>query len=232
MSLSAESIVRPFAQAAREGNRLAAIAFAAVIVIVSVRAGCEMATMWEYGGDPQMSVWVMFSAIELIFWFAVGTVLARMLIVLRSKRLGVWITLLLIAVWAVAISRGSWESARYCKALADASNPSTSPKRLSELVHFDGNQAGYELDNRIASNPNTPPEALRELSKKPDQVGTEMSLAENPNTPVDVLEELADKKDAYVIRDLRQNPKLPESIRRKLNHREEKTVSKPVPNKG
>jgi hypothetical protein len=65
------------------------------------------------------------------------------------------------------------------------------PARLSRLVDFDGIQAGYRLDNRLASNPNTPPEALRRLSLR-DQLGTQMCLAKNPNTPEDVLAQLPD----------------------------------------
>ncbi len=207
--------------------RVAAIAFAAITLLVFVRAGCEWGMMREYGADPQMPIWGIMSAITLAFWFVTGSVLAGLLIAFWPNRWGAPIGTLLIVVWAIAISRASWEYQRGRQALADASDPSTSAEQLSELVHFDGIQGGYELDNRIASNPNTPPEALRELSKR-DQLGTQMCLAENPNTPLDVLQELTNNKDADVIRDLRRNPNLPESIRRKLEDREEKTVGKPM----
>jgi hypothetical protein len=82
-------------------------------------------------------------------------------------------------------------------------------------VHFDGIQAGYELDNRIASNPNTPPDALHELYER-DQLGTHMKLASNPNTPVEVLEELVHQEDQWVQRSLAENPKLPDSLRHRL----------------
>ena len=116
----------------------------------------------------------------------------------------------LILVWVTAIC---WSSVRYYdarRALFDASAASTSPERLRELVNFDGIQAGYELDNRIASNPNTPPDILRLLHGRPDQVGTEMCLARNPNTPDDVLLNLANRDDdwsQYITDSLKRNPK-------------------------
>ena len=62
------------------------------------------------------------------------------------------------------------------------------------LVNFDGIQAGYELDNRLALNPTTPPAALRELSRRRDQSGTLMCLMRNPSTPDDVLEQIRDSR--------------------------------------
>ena len=180
----------------------AVAAFGTIILLVSARAGCEGAAMWEYGSDPQMPIWYMFSAIVLAFWFLTGIVLAGLLAALWKRRWGVRIGLLLIVVWAVGISWESWGWLRYRQALADASNPSTSAERLSELVHFSGIEGGGEdgeLDNRIASNPNTPPETLRELSKR-GELGVRMCLARNPNTPEDVLQELTKNKDILKIR--------------------------------
>jgi hypothetical protein len=43
-----------------------------------------------------------------------------------------------------------------------------------------------------------------------------MTLAGNPNTPADILEELATHKEAWVRKSLLRNPKLPASVRQKL----------------
>jgi hypothetical protein len=162
--------------------------FSVIILLVALRAASELGMMNEYGSDPQMPIWVMSMAVELALWFGGGLVAWR-LVAARKNRWGLPAGLVLLLVWTVAICAASWEYQRARQALADASNPSTPPERLRELVHFDGIQAGYRLDNRLASNQNTPPEALRELSER-DQLGTQMCLMRNPNTPKDILRKL------------------------------------------
>jgi hypothetical protein len=100
------------------------------------------------------------------------------------------VALVLFVAWAAAIGRASWQYNEGRRALADARDPTTSAERLEALVHFDGIQSGYELDNRLAAHRNTPPDALRELSTRRDQTGTHMVLLRNPRTPPDVLEKL------------------------------------------
>jgi hypothetical protein len=168
-------------------RRVAVIAFAAVTLLVCVRAECELAMMWEYGSDAQMPIWWLMMLIVLALWFAGGSVLAASLVALWPRRWGLLISIPLAVAWVVAICVASWKYQIARQALADAADSSTSPDRLSQLVHFNGIQAGYELDNRIASNPNTPPEALRELSKR-DQLGTKMCIMRNRKTPRDVLD--------------------------------------------
>ncbi|HVX16255.1 MAG TPA: hypothetical protein VHC22_34030 [Pirellulales bacterium] len=145
--------------------------------------------MWEHGADPQMAIWWMLWLIKLGLWFLAGSWFLKWLLYVRSKRWALIVGLLPLLGWGVAISFASWKYAAGSRALADASNPATPAERLSQLVDFDGIQAGYELDNRLASNPNTSADALRKLSSR-DQEGTNLCLARNPNTPADVLESL------------------------------------------
>ena len=149
--------------------------------------------MREYGPDAQMGIWNMELLIKLGLWSFAGMVPLWVMALGRRYR---WITyggVLALLVWALAICSASWNYNVGRQALADAASRTTSAERLSELVHFDGIQAGYELDNRLASNPNTPAESLRELSLR-DQAGTRMLLARNPNTPVDLLQQLRDDR--------------------------------------
>ncbi len=112
----------------------------------------------------RLPIWYLFMAIGLGFW---ATVAATAIVAMAIKRLGesgVIAGAILLFVWATGIIYASYQYEMGRRALADARNPQTSPARLAELVHFNGIQSGYELDNRLASNPNTPPEVLRELS--------------------------------------------------------------------
>lgn len=118
----------------------------------------------------------------------------------------------LLLIWVAAICAASWQYQSARQALVAASDPLTPSDRLSELVHFRGIQAGYELDNRLAANPNTPSQALRELYQR-GQLGTQMTLARNPHTPKDLLEQLANHQEEIVRRSLERNPNLPESLR-------------------
>jgi hypothetical protein len=163
----------------------------AIAILMAVRAASEFAMMQEYGPDAQMGIWNMELLIKLALWLFAGIVPLWGMSLGRRYR---WVTyggVLALLIWGLAICNASWKYNVGRQALADAANRTTSAERLSELVHFDGIQAGYELDNRLASNPNTPAASLRELSLR-DQAGTRMLLTRNPNTPGDLLQRLRD----------------------------------------
>ncbi len=90
-------------------------------------------------------------------------------------------------------------------ALAEASNPKTDPDRLQELV---GYRTGFgdEIDNRIASNPNTPVELLVSLYNK-GRLGTQMCLARNPRMPDSILRKMLQDVNVCVVENLRLNPR-------------------------
>ncbi|HUE69779.1 MAG TPA: hypothetical protein VMP01_02725 [Pirellulaceae bacterium] len=190
------------------------VAFCVIILITGMRGVSEFAMMGVHGPDPQMPIWSMFMVVKLALWLGVGLAFWLLVVVWRS-RVGLLTGAVLLLGWGAAICGAIWQYSSAAKALADASNPSTSPARLSELAQFDGIQAGYELDNRIASNLNTPPDALRTLHER-NQLGTQLKLASNPNTPVDILRRLVHHEDEWVRRSLADNPKLPESVRREI----------------
>jgi hypothetical protein len=173
---------------------VAAIASLVTALLVGLRAVCEWAMMREYGPDAQMAIWEMLFLVKLALWLLAGAIAAGLMIVMWPRRWGLRASMAALMVWAVAICHASWNYNVARQALADARNRQASPNRLSELVHFNGIQAGYELDNRLASNPTTPPEALRELSQRDDQSGTLMCLMRNPSTPDDVLEKIRDSR--------------------------------------
>src|SRR5690606_19207070 len=157
---------------------------------LAVRLLAEVGLMREHGPDPQMPIWWMLCAFKIAFWFIGGGIALALMMRLWAYRTGRLIGAALFGLWILAIG---WASLQYNlgrAALADARDAHTPPDRLRALVHFDGIQAGYELDNRLAANRSTPPEVLRELAAKPDQLGTHLILAKNPRTPADVLEEL------------------------------------------
>ena len=195
--------------------RTAVIAFAAVFLLVALRTWCEHRMMREHGPDAQMGIWLMFMLLKVGFWFVSGSLLTLLALAVWHKRWGPFVTLPPLLIWGAAISVASWKYETARRALADAANPMTPPARLVELVEFEGIQAGYALDNRLAGNPGTPPDALEELSRR-DQDGTKQILAGNPNTPEDVLSQLADEGDSYVAQALLRNPDLPDSVRKKL----------------
>jgi hypothetical protein len=186
-----------------------------VIILLGIRAVSELAMMSVHGPDPQMPIWYLVLVVKLGLWSGIG-LLAWLLIAGSKSRWRFVSGVILLLGWSIAICAASWGYVRGYRALDAASNPETSPERLRALVNFKGIQAGYELDNRLASHPKTPPDALRRLHDRPDQVGTELCLARNPNTPIDVLEELVRHEDEWVQKSLEQNPRLPESIRQQL----------------
>ena len=198
-------------------DRMSVFVGLVVVVLIFTRAASELAMMSVHGPDPQMPIWHVILVVKLGFWLTCGLI-AWLTLVFWRTRIGLAVGLMLLAGWGFAVGWSAWQYQRGWRALADASNPATSQERLRELVHFDGIQAGYELDNRIAANPNTPPDALRNLLK-PDQVGTHMELASNPNTPQDVLQELVDHDDEWVRRSLEANPRLSKSVRDELKAR-------------
>jgi len=182
-----------------------------VALLVVLRAGCEYSMMNAHGTDPQMAIWYMFLAAKLLFWGLTGIVALALLRIAWQKRRG-WTMAAsgLLMIWIAAIGWSSFQYYQARRALVDAAEDSTPLERLRELAQFDGIQAGYELDNRLASNPSTPADTLRLLHGRPDQVGTEMCLARNPNTPDDILQALAARNDKWakhIADSLKLNPK-------------------------
>jgi hypothetical protein len=184
-----------------------------VVLLVILRAASEYGMMRAHGPDAQMGIWFGFMGVKLLFWFVTGAVAATLLGATWRRRGWSQVALGLFLVWAAAIG---WSSLRYDqgrRALVDAAAASTSPDRLHDLASFNGIEAGYELDNRIASNPNTRPDTLRLLHSRPDQVGTEQSLARKPNTPNDILRALSARNDEwakYITDSLKLNPRYDE----------------------
>jgi hypothetical protein len=168
-------------------QKVATLALLLLVLLVGLRAASEIGMMNEAGPDPQMPIWIMFFVVKLGLWLLGGALAVGLLILLWPRRIGSLAFLVVLALWAVAIGRASWQYNAGRRALADAASPTTSPDRLRELIHFDGIQSGYELDNRLAANRDTPPDALRELSRRVDQQGTQMLLSKNPRSPEDVL---------------------------------------------
>lgn len=184
---------------------MSGLALGAIIAcLLALRAASELGMMSAHGSDPQMGIWIMFMGVALAFWAGTAFVCARLSTLVKGR----WsrrVKYGLLLCWAVAICISSWRYFAGWKALTDAANPSTSPDRLRQLAHFDGIQAGYELDNRIASNPNLPDDVLRLLATK-DQLGTKMCLARNPRSPKDVLDALSQDGDEWIQKSLKDNP--------------------------
>lgn len=201
----------------KSSGKLLWVGFGIVALLIGLRAASEYAMMSEHGTDPQMGIWLMFMVLKLAFWLVTGVFVMSLLFAMRQSRFRMAASIMLLA-WSVAIGWASWQYHQGAQALAEAADPSTSPARLQELVSFAGIQAGYELDNRLASHPSTPIEGLRKLYER-DQAGTQMRLAGNPNTPQDILQQLVNHEDEWVRRSLRDNPRLPEAVRRKMEER-------------
>lgn len=175
-------------------RRLGGWGLVIVLLLVGMRVLAEVGMMRAHGPDPQMPIWWALCAIKAVLWFIGGGIALAVMLRLWRYRWGRMIGAALLLVWAVAIGWASWQYKLGGQALADARDVNTSPERLRELAHFDGIQAGYELDNRLAANPSTPADVLRELAAKPDQLGTHMVLERNPRTPADVRERLNTKQ--------------------------------------
>ncbi len=173
-----------------ERRRLGGWGLLIVLLLVAVRVLAEMGMMRAHGPDAQMAIWWVLCAFKATLWFIGGGIALAIMLRLWRYRWGRTIGAALLLIWAVAIGWASWQYDVGARALTDASDVKASPERLRELVHFDGIQAGYELDNRLAANPSTPPDVLRELAAKPDQLGTQMVLERNPRTSADVREKL------------------------------------------
>ncbi len=173
-----------------ERRRLGGWALVIVLLLVGMRVLAEVGMMRAHGPDAQMAIWWVLCAFKATLWFIGGGIALAIMLRLWRYRWGRTIGAALLLIWVVAIGWASWQYDVGARALTDASDVQTSPERLRELVHFDGIQAGYELDNRLAANPSTPPDVLRELAAKPDQLGTQMVLERNPRTPADVREKL------------------------------------------
>jgi hypothetical protein len=186
-------------------RQFAHVAFLTVIAMIAVRGFSELAMMSEYGPDAQMAIWQFFLIGKLLFWLVTGLVVALVGVRLARSSGKPMIGLVLVGAWSAVVLWASGSYIRGWRALADASKPTTSPARLAQLVEFDGVQAGYELDNRLAANPNTPPEAIRKLAMK-NQLGTQMILARDPDTPPDILQQLGKVNDKYVQDALKSNP--------------------------
>jgi hypothetical protein len=214
------------AEAPGGGKRIVVVSIWAVVVgLLATRIVTELNMMQQHCTDAQMSIWMMFFIVSIGFWSVLGITLAALLHVAWSRRRSVSILLLLLLIWSLAISVSAYRSQVAAWALGDAADPTTSAARLHELVNFGGVQAGYQLDNRLASNPNTRAEDLRVLFHR-DQLGTQMMLAANPNTPSDILERLSRHREIWVIRRLADNPNLTPELRLKLADHSDEMVRK------
>lgn len=197
--------------------------FTVVVGLVAIRVVTELNMMQQHGTDAQMPIWMIFFVVSIGLWFVMGITLAALLHVAWPKRWAMSILVLMLLIWSLAISASAYRSQVAAWALGDAADPTTSAARLHELVNFGGVQAGYQLDNRLASNPNTTAEDLRLLFHR-DQLGTQMMLAANPNTPPDILERLARHREIWVIRRLAENPNLTTEIRHELADHDDEMV--------
>jgi len=160
-------------------------AFWIIVGLLALRAIGEWSMMRAVGSDPQMGIWIMFMWTKMLLWAGCAALIGG-LFAFSSRRGLITFAIGLLIAWGGLITKATWDYGRAAKALVDAADLSTPAARLRELAHFDGVQAGHELDNRLASNPNTPPETLRELHGR-GQLGTDMLLGRNPNTPKDIL---------------------------------------------
>jgi hypothetical protein len=194
------------------------IAFAVVFVLVGVRAASERAMMNEFGSDPQMAIWFVFMIVQVAVWSLAGLACAGLLVMAWHRPRGFRLALLIGFGWMVAICWSSYGYRQARGALVEARNPGTSPERLHQLASFGGIQAGYELDNRIASNSSASHETLQLLYDR-GELGTLMVLARNPETPGDILQLLAEHhlQNEWIRRSLKGNPSLPDVAREKLN---------------
>lgn len=175
-----------------------------IVALLGLRAASELGMMGAYGTDAQLGIWAIFMGVALAIWAATAFICLRLATLIEGR----WSSLLryaLLFCWALAICGSSWKYLLAWDALADAANPSASSDRLRQLATFDGIQAGYELDNRLASNPNTPADVLRLLATR-DQLGTKMCLARNPHAPEDVLQQLSHESDGLIQESLKLNP--------------------------
>lgn len=199
-------------------GRAGLVSLGCVLGMVAVRAAAEKSMMNEHGPDAQMAIWWFFLLIQCGGWLTGGLLLVGLLTLAWNSRRWHSVVLVLLLGWGLAIGVSSWRFEQGRRALADARSPSTSPERLAALTAFNGLQAGYELDNRIASNPHATADVLRKLYRR-DQLGTLMVLSRNPRTPVDVLQKLVknDLQEEWIRKGLRQNPGLPEELRQKVN---------------
>ncbi len=203
-----------------------------MLVVLVLRGVSERAMMDEFGSDPQMGIWMMFMIVGLAFWLLTGCAVAGVLLLGWKNRWGFAVGAVLLFGWTVAISLYSWQFYQSRQALVDARDPATSPARLEQLLQFNGIQAGYELDNRIASNPNATPEILRQLYERHNS-GTLMILARSSRTPTDVLQAIVDhdlndathgSSEEWIRKGLKQNPSLPDALREKLNESEQRAT--------
>lgn len=199
-----------------------------MIALVILRATSELALMRESGSDPQMPIWIMFMVAKLVYWLLAGGVVAGVLFFEKPRwRILMGVVLLLGWTYGIYMERFKFQTEQ--QALAMARDPTTPPARLEQMLQYAGMQGGYELDNRIAANPNTTPDILRRLYGR-HQLGTLMILARSPKTPEDILQAMVDHDLARVNQDfenewirksLKQNPNLPEAIRRKVDKHEQ-----------
>lgn len=179
--------------------------FLLAMLLVALRALCEMSMMSAHGPDAQMGIWFAAMVFWISGWAISGFLLAFIAAKARSSTSGPSAAVVLLGVWAICLGISSARYYNGGRALSQASGASTAPEQLEQLSDFTGLQAGYELDNRVAENPNTSVETLRKLYHR-NNLGTRMVLARNPNTPADILTELSNDEDEWIQKSLAVNP--------------------------
>ena len=88
-------------------REIAATAVALVILMLCLRAACELAMMWQHGSDPQMAIWSMFLLVKLSLWFLAGGLAAGLVVITWPTRWGVSVGFPLMIAWAAMISVAS-----------------------------------------------------------------------------------------------------------------------------
>ncbi len=206
MSADPTSIDEPPRELATSKGKVCFWLFALVVLVVAIRAVSEVSMMSAHGSDPQMAIWIGFMVVSVCGVSLMGLTLAAAVYILWPSRVAA-LPIVVLAMWAAWIGLASANFYLGGQALRLAESAHASAEQLDRLVDFDGIQAGYELDNRIAANSNTSTDSLRRLYER-NNLGTNMVLARNPATPIEILEELAKSDEKWITESLKRNPSL------------------------
>ena len=181
--------------------------FILALVVATLLGLSENAVIGEVFKGQAVGLARFILLILCLIAFAVTWLVSAILFIGIAKKQRMLLVLGVIGTVPVLATAGInvYRSLATYRAFTDAANPSTPPKRLSELVAFQLGTRRSQLDNRIASHPKTPATALRELFQRGD-TGTWVCLARNPNTPPDILMKLSRSGDRPVVDALKNNP--------------------------